>query len=85
MVVKRALFCRTGLQNVGSAIEFFKRKHALKLSVKHIPGFQNNNADELSRGSIPTWLKLGGKRLKIDIHSLTNLVKNPLSFWEHCN
>ena len=78
--------CSAGLGfKLLAAVEFFKRKHALKISVKHIPGSQNNSADELSRGSVPTWLKLRGKRLGVDIHTLTRLVKNPLCLWEQCD
>ena len=77
--------CSTGLGfKLLAAVEFFKQKHALKISVKHIPGSQNNSADLLSRGRVPTWLKLRGTRLKLDVHSLTTLIKNPLAFWEIC-
>ena len=78
--------CSAGLGfKLLAAFEFFKRKHRLKISVNHIPGYKNNSADKLSRGSIPTWLKLRGKRLKVDLHSLTCLIRNPLRFWELCN
>ena len=51
--------CSAGLGfKLLAAFEFFKRKHRLKISVNHIPGYKNNSADKLSRGSIPTWLKL---------------------------
>ena len=74
--------CSAGLGfKLLAAIEFFKRKHALKLSVKHIPGSQNNSADELSRGKIPTWLQKRGQRLEVNVRSLTCLIKNPLRFW----
>ena len=77
--------CSAGLGfKLLAAVEFFKRKHALKISVKHIPGSQNSSADLLSRGRVPTWLKLRGTRLRLDIHSLTTLIKNPLAFWEKC-
>ena len=77
--------CSAGLGfKLLAAIEFFKREHTLKLSVKHIPGIQNNSADELSRGSVPSWLKLNGRRLNVDVQHLLNLIRNPLPFWESC-
>ena len=67
--------CSAGLGfKLLAAIEFFKRKYALKIPVKHIPGIQNNSADVLSRGSVPSWLELRGKRLRVDIPTLTSLV-----------
>ena len=65
-----------------AAIEFFKRKHNLKISVRHIPGIQNNSADELSRGSVPNWLKLKGRRTNVYINYRKTLIKKPLHFWE---
>ena len=56
----------------------------MKLSVKHIPGIQNNNADTLSQGSVPTWLKLKGRRLDVEIKRLSKLIRNALPFWESC-
>ena len=77
--------CSAGLGfKLLAAIEYFKQEHTLKLSVKHIPGIQNNSADELSRGSIPSWLKLKGRRLDVDIKPLSKLIRNPLPFWESC-
>ena len=77
--------CSAGLGfKLLAAFELFKREHKLKLSVKHIPGIQNNSADELSRGSVPTWLKLKGRRLDVDIKRLSKLIRNPLPFWESC-
>ena len=75
--------CSAGLGfKLLAAIEFFKRKHNLKISVRHIPGIQKNSADSLSRESIPTWLKLKGKRLDLDINRLATLIKKPLQFWD---
>ena len=65
-----------------AAVEYFKRKHNLKISVRHIPGIQNKSADKLSRGSVPTWLKLRGKRLVVTIDRLASLIKKPLQFWD---
>ena len=65
-----------------AAIEYYKRKHNLKISVRHIPGIQNKSADKLSRGSVPTWLKLRGKRLDVTIDRLASLIKKPLQFWD---
>ena len=77
--------CSAGLGfKLLAAIEFFKREHKLKLCVNHIPGTQNNSADELSRGSIPTWLKSKGRQLDVNINHLTKLIRNPLPFWESC-
>ena len=77
--------CSAGLGfKLLAAFEFFKRKHGIKISVHHIPGSHNNSADTLSRGSIPTWLKLRGQRLKVDLHTLTSLIEHPLRFWEQC-
>ena len=75
--------CSAGLGfKLLAAIEFFKLKYNLKISVRHIPGIQNNSADSLSRGSVPTWLKLKGKRPDVDINCLTTLIKKPLQFWD---
>ena len=75
--------CSAGLGfKLLAAVEFFKRKHNLKISVRHIPGIQNNSADSLSRGRVPAWLKLKGKRLDVDINRLATLIKQPLQFWD---
>ena len=75
--------CSAGLGfKLLAAVEFFKRKNNLKISVRHIPGIQNNSADSLSRGSVPAWLKLKGKRLDVDINRLATLIKKPLQFWD---
>ena len=63
-------------------VAWLRKLYKMKLCVDHIPGIQNNSADELSRGSVPTWLKLRGKRLDVDLHRLTNIIKKPLHFWQ---
>ena len=75
--------CSAGLGfKLLAAIEFFKRKYRIKISVRHIPGIQNNSADALSRGSIPRWLISKGKRQDVNVHNLTALIRNPLEFWD---
>ena len=70
--------CSAGLGfKLLAAIEHFKRKHTLKLSVKNIPGTQNNSAEELSRGK-------NGRRLDVEGKRLSRLIRNPLPFWESC-
>ena len=64
-----------------AGIAFYKRKYRLKISPAHIPGIQNNCADLLSRGYIPTWLEARGKRIYVDVDRLTALIRSPLHFW----
>ena len=74
--------CSAGLGfKLLAGIEFFKRKHMLKITAKHIPGIQNNSADCLSRGKIPKWLQTRGTRLWLNINSLAQLIEHPLRFW----
>ena len=65
-----------------AAIEYFKRTYFLKISARHIPGRHNNSADSLSRGSVPRWLNRGGCRRQTDLSFLSQLIEDPLNFWQ---
>ena len=64
-----------------TAIEYFKRKHGIKVSPRHIPGRFNHSADSLSRGDLPTWLERRGTRLRTNISFLVSLLHSPLRVW----
>lgn len=78
--------CAAGIGfKILAGIEFYKKKHILKISPKHIPGSDNVSADCLSRGKIPNHLRERGTRLWADIDLLIRLIQQPLMFWDGLN
>ena len=64
-----------------SAIEFYKFKHGLKIKAFYIKSSHNTSADALSRGRIPPWLTKRGKKLKVNVEKILDLLSNPQLFW----
>ena len=64
-----------------SAVHFFNAKYGLKVKAYHIKSEKNSSADTLSRGKIPSRLKLRGMRKHVDFDSIVRLIDNPLHFW----
>ena len=60
----------------------YKHQFRVKISTRHIKGM-DRSADLLSRGEIPTWLKIYGSKCEVDLDKVVNLVANPLSAWKN--
>ena len=60
-----------------SAIEFFKFKYGLKVKAFYIKSSHNVSADALSRGRTPYWLVKHGRREKINVPNILELLRNP--------
>ena len=57
--------------------ELYKHRHCVKISTRHIRGVANVSADSLSRGKIPGWLKRFGKKCKVDLKNVADMLRNP--------
>ena len=65
-----------------SIIELVKLKYNLKTSTFYIKSSCNSSADALSRGQIPRWLKIRGKRVHIDMEKIDRILLNPILSWK---
>ena len=65
-----------------SVIELYKHKFQIKVSTHYIPGEANISADSLSRGVTPSWLKRFGKKCRVNLDKVADLMMNPLPQWK---
>ena len=69
--------------NLLAAWELHKYELNCKTSPKWLMGHQNNTADSLSRGKVPTWLnRIGGVRRTCDLSKLAYRVVNADLSWD---
>ena len=74
--------CPTGVGFQMLAVtELYKHRHCVKISTRHIKGIANISADSLSRGNIPVWLKSFGKRCRLNLNNIADILRNPLPEW----
>ena len=66
-----------------SVIELMNLKYNLKVTSFFIKSSSNTSAGLLSRGKIPSWLKLRGKRQIVDISKIEKFLSNPITFWKN--
>ena len=71
--------CPTGVGFQMLAVtELYKHRHRVKISTLHIKGVANISADSLSRGKIPVWLKSFGKKCRLNLNNVADILRNPL-------
>ena len=61
--------------------EFMKYKMECKVAPVWIPSDANGTADELSRGSVPSWLARRGLRRRLKRHHIRLLTECPIKTW----